>query len=245
MPVTSKPKPSLSDQLLERLERLILDGTLKPGDHVREHALAESWGVSRAPIREACRILQQAGLVEIVTNRGAFVRRVSLRHVLHLFDIRASLARLAAREATLNLTHRHAAHLERLIVAIDEVVARDDDRGFLVLNTEFHDAILELSGNRPLMQLQRDLFQQARLFRRSALISQGHLAERNADHRDLLAAMRAGDVDAAGRISEAHVLKSKAHFCTALGAAVDPIRDIVEFDDEEPREGGREAAEGP
>lgn len=230
---------SLSDQVLERLEGLILDGELKPGDRIGENALAERWGVSRAPIREACRVLQRAGLVEIVTNRGAFVRKVSLRHVLHLFDIRAALWRLAAREATLNMTHRHADHLEQLITAIDEAVLRNDDRRFLVLNSEFHDAILELSGNRPLQQLQRDLFQQARLFRRRALHSQGHLAERNADHRRMLAAMRSGDAAEAGRISEEHVVTSKLHFCNALGATVDPIRDVIEFEpaDEDDVEG--------
>lgn len=221
---------SLSDQLLERLEQLILDGDLKPGDHIREHALAESWGVSRAPIREACRVLQRAGLVEIVTNRGAFVRKVSLRYVLNLFDIRAALWRLAAREATLNMTARHANHLESLIRKIDVVVSANNSEEFLVLNSEFHHAILELSNNEPLLQLQRDLFQQARLFRRRALLVQSHLEERNDDHKRLLAAMRSGNAQEAGRISEEHVLKSKIHFCNALGATIDPIRDVFEMD---------------
>jgi DNA-binding GntR family transcriptional regulator len=225
--------PSLSDQLLEKLEGMILDGALKPGDHIRENMLAETWGVSRAPIREACRILQRAGLVEIVTNKGAFVRQVSLQHVLHLFDIRGALWRLAAREATLNMTRRHSDHLEDLIRQIDAVVSQNDDRAFLILNTEFHDAILRLTHNEPLLQLQRDLFQQARLFRRRALLAQSHLAERNEDHRRILSAMRAGDAEEAGRISEEHVLKSKQHFCNALGATVDPISDIIQFDGSE------------
>lgn len=226
---------SLSDQLLERLEGMILDGSLKPGDHIREQALAEAWGVSRAPIREACRVLQRAGLVEIITNRGTFVRKVSLRHVLNLFDIRSALWRLASREATLNMTQRQAAYLETLIEQIDLVVERDDNEQFLILNSAFHHTILELSNNGPLLQLQRDLFQQARLFRRRALLTQGHLAERNDDHRNLLAAMRAGDVEAAGSISERHVTKSKEHFCKSLGATVDPIQDVFELDEEDYR----------
>ena len=221
----------LHDQVLEEIERLILSGELRPGDHLKEIVLAEKWGVSRAPIREACRVLQQAGLVDIIPNRGVLVRKVSLRDVLHLFDIRAALWRLAAREATQNVTHRHITYLEELIVRMDEVVGRKDPDSYLHLNTEFHDAIVVLSHNRPLVRLQRDLFIQARLFRRESLSRDIDIHQRNEDHRLLVDAMRQGDMEEAGRISEAHVLQSKQRFIDSVGGTIDPIGGVFSMDD--------------
>lgn len=225
----------LHDQVLEEIERLILSGELRPGDHFKENFFSEKWGVSRAPIREACRVLQQAGLVDIIPNRGVLVRKVSLRDVLHLFDIRAALWRLAAQEATLNMAHRHITYLEELIGQMDDVINRNDSDAYLHLNTEFHDAIGMLSHNRPLVRLQRDLFIQARLFRRESLSHDLDMHQRNVDHRMLVDAMRRGDMDEAGRISEAHVLQSKQRFIDSVGATIDPIGGVFsmdEFDDE-------------
>lgn len=221
----------LHDQVLEEIERLIISGELRPGDNLKENVLAEKWGVSRAPIREACRVLQQAGLVDIIPNRGVIVRKVSFRDVLHLFDIRAALWRLAAREATQNVTHRHITYLEELIVQMEEVIERSDSDGYLDLNTEFHDAIVVLSHNRPLVRLQRDLFIQARLFRRDSLSRDVDMHQRNQDHRQLLDALRAGNVEEAGRISEAHVLQSKQRFIDSVGATIDPIDGVLSMDE--------------
>lgn len=218
----------LVEQILERIETLILNGELVPGDHLSEYALAERWRVSRAPIREACRVLQHAGVLEIIRNRGVFVRKVTLEDVLHLFDIRGALWRLATREATLNLTNRHAQRLGELISEIDEVIAREDPDAYLTLNSAFHDLIIDISGNRPLIQMQRDLFIQARLFRRSALARDHNLADRNEDHRRMLAAMRQGDVEEAGRQAELHVARSKQRFVDALGLTSDPVHGFIE-----------------
>ena len=221
----------LHDQVLEEIERLILSGELRPGDNLKEKVLAEKWGVSRAPIREACRVLQQAGLVDIIPNRGVLVRKVSLRDVLHLFDIRAVLWRLAAREATQNVTHRHLIYLEELIVQMDSVIDRKDSDSYLQHNTEFHDTIVVLSNNRPLVRLQRDLFIQARLFRRESLSRDFDMRQRNEDHRLLVEAMRCGDSEEAGRISEAHVMQSKERFINSIGATIDPIGGVFSMDE--------------
>lgn len=229
-PFTIEQGRPLHDQVLEEIERMILSGELRPGDPLREKALAERWGVSRSPIREACRVLQEAGLVDIVRNRGVFVRKVSFRDVLHLFDIRGALWRLSAMEATQYLNQRHLKHLEGIIDRIDEVIGRNDTNGYLKLNYQFHDAIVVISGNRPLARLQRALFLQARLFRRQALSTDTDMQQRNTDHRLLLDAMRRGEAEEAGRISEAHVLRSKQRFIDSVGAAVDPIADVFDKD---------------
>lgn len=212
----------LVDLLLERLERLILDGNLKPGDRLREQALATEWNVSRGPVREACRILQEAGLLEIQPNRGAIVRKVRLEDVLHEFDIRAALWGLAGQEAAASLSHRQMDALEDLIEQMDRVIERDDIDTYITLNTRFHDGIVQSTGNRSLIELQRRMSLQARLFRRQSLITGSGLAQRNADHRDMLAAFRKGDRVLARRLSEDHVLHSKARFEQNLMKAGSP-----------------------
>ncbi len=229
---TSAPegRGKLSDIALARIEHLILSGELGPGDHIKEQALAERFGVSRAPIREALRVLERAGLVDVVSNRGVFVRRVSLRNVLHLFDIRGTLARLAARNAAENLTKRHATYLQALIDGMEEAGSAADTDAYMRLNAAFHERISEIGGNRPLLELQRDLFTQARLFRRHALYAEGHFDDRNADHRKILTALVAGDSETAGRLSEEHVTKSKQRFIAAIRASGSSEIDVLEHD---------------
>src|SRR5262245_432277 len=79
---------SLATVIQEKIERMILEGELVAGQHLNELALAQSLGVSRSPVREACRKLEQAGLVEIINNRGMFVRRVDLQQALDIYAIR-------------------------------------------------------------------------------------------------------------------------------------------------------------
>jgi DNA-binding GntR family transcriptional regulator len=222
--LTGDERP-LVDLLLERLERLVLEGDLKAGDRLKEKALAAQWNVSRGPIREACRVLQEAGLVDILPNRGVVVRKVHLQDVLHEFDIRSALWRLAGREAAGNLSHRQMDELERLVEQMDQVIDVDDIDAYIALNTRFHDAIVMSTGNRPLIALQRRMFLQARLFRRQSLAIESGLAERNEDHRHMLEAFRKGDGEAAGKLSEDHVLRSKARFVNNLNKADGPSLD--------------------
>ena len=89
----------------------------------------------------------------------------------------------------------------------------------------FHDAIVTSTGNRPLIALQRRMFLQARLFRRQSLATESGLADRNEDHRHMLEAFRKGDGEAAGKLSEEHVLRSKARFVNNLNKADGPSLD--------------------
>lgn len=217
--IGATPDRPLVDVLLEKLENLILEGDLKPGDRLKEKSLALKWNVSRGPIREACRILQEAGLVDILPNRGVLVRQVDVEDVLHEFDIRAALWRLGAREAARNLSHRQMDHLDQLIARMATVIDDGDVMAYLELNTQFHDAIVVASGNRPLVALQRRLFLQARLFRRQSLEREADLTQRNDDHRAIVSAFRRGDHEEAGHLCELHVLKSKDRFSVNVQVA--------------------------
>ena len=88
---TSKPE-SLARPVREQLEGMILRGELRAGERLNENALATKLNVSRGPVREAARLLSEAGLVTVIHNRGVFVREIKLEEVLHVYDVRAGLA---------------------------------------------------------------------------------------------------------------------------------------------------------
>ena len=131
-------RSSLSDHVQRELERLILRGELKPGEHIKEQVLAARLGVSRSPIREACRALERAGLVEIIAHRGVFVREVNLQDATDVFDIRAELSGIVAREAVQNVSPKWARVLTGLIERMDDAAAKKDADAYLDLNIEFH-----------------------------------------------------------------------------------------------------------
>src|SRR5262245_21640210 len=94
---------TVADRIEQQLEQLILSGEYAPGAHINENALAARLGVSRAPVREACRLLQRTGLVRIVPNQGAYVHSLSLAEIVALFDVRACLGRLAGQQAAASI----------------------------------------------------------------------------------------------------------------------------------------------
>ena len=141
---------SLASVIFEELERMILSGALKPGQPINEKALSDNNGLSRGPIREACRRLEQAGLIEIIVNRGAFVRRISHRSAAELCDIRVLLAGYAGRLAASRITDEQIAALTDLMKMIEAEIEAGNLTEFYRLNYDFHMTIIEASGNQRL-----------------------------------------------------------------------------------------------
>src|SRR4051812_49058400 len=123
---------------------MIFAGELNAGDRINEKQLSDKLSVSRAPIREATRALQQLGLVEIIKNRGVFVRSVNVKQVVDIFNIRARLADIAAAEAARKFTEAGATELSTLIARMDQAKTAE---AYLPLNLAFHRQIFMTSGN--------------------------------------------------------------------------------------------------
>lgn len=152
---------AMGDRLVNELQRRILDGQYPVGSWLRHGAIAEEFGVSRTPVREALRVLQAQGIVAIAQNRGARVIGLSSRDIRELGEVRAELEGLAAELATHRINDEQ---LERMRAAIDEFgTAMEDYSGDRVRssspeaatmwrenNEAFHGVIVEASGNRQL-----------------------------------------------------------------------------------------------
>lgn len=141
---------SLTSALEKELERLILTGELEPGVRINEIHLSNRFGTSRGPIREATRSLEAKGLVEVVRNRGVFVRRLSVEDAVEIYDVRAALFGQAGRLLAERMTDGLLAELTRMVDEMDAVAERGSFDDYYPLNLGFHNLIVGSCGNRTL-----------------------------------------------------------------------------------------------
>jgi DNA-binding GntR family transcriptional regulator len=208
---------SLTTIVLQELERLILAGELEPGQRINEKAFAERHGLSRGPIREACRRLEQAGLVRIVVNRGVFVRELDPGDAAELSDIRAVLSGLAGRLLAARIGDSDLDRLSEMVVRMETLAAAGDVDAYYPLNVAFHDRMFALIGNRRLAEMLAAIDKELYLARRKSLNPGSHLRRSVEEHRQILAALRARDVDAAAAIFRRHAMSGKSRLLGLMG----------------------------
>jgi DNA-binding GntR family transcriptional regulator len=207
---------SLSGVVRHEIERLVLGGELPTGSRVNENAIALRLGVSRGPVREACRALVELGLLDLIPNRGVFVRRMDRHDVEEVYDLRAGLTGLAGSLVAARITDTEVDRLRSLVESMDKSAAAGDFRSFYPLNLEFHDVILQATGNGRLIKSYRALIKEFQLFRAHGLVQGDALRESNQEHHAILAALEQRDAAAAYDASFRHVQHGKQRTFAAL-----------------------------
>lgn len=206
---------TLQSVLEKELEKAVLSGELAPGGRVNENALAGRFGVSRGPIREALRALEASGLVHSIPNRGFFVRRLDLEEAAHIYDVRAVLFGLAGETLANTATGAIIDGLLRYIADMEQAAEARDFDAYYPLNLAFHRFIIESTGNPVLAGLYLDLVKQMHLFRARSLGPGGGLAVSNAEHREMVEAVRRRDPVAARDAFANHVIRAKRRLLAA------------------------------
>ena len=201
---------ALYQDVAEQLRQRIFQRELEPGSWIDELRIAEEFGISRTPLREALKVLAAEGLVTMKVRRGAYVTEMSekdLRDVYHLLSLLESDAAgvVASTATAAQLQTLHALHAE-LAAAVNE-----RDR-FFALNERFHMQLLEMADNRWRNQMVGDLRKVMKLNRHNSLLKQGRIEESLAEHAVLLATLTARD-------SQATVQAMQQHFAHGLEAA--------------------------
>lgn len=199
---------SLTSVVQAEIERLILDGALPPGAKLTEALLADRLGVSRGPIREAFRMLEEAGLVRTEKNRGVFVRDVPIEEALEIFEVRAIMDLYVGRKLAQGLGATEIRELRQLVDAMDQAVKGDNARDYHRFNLKFHDRLLELAGNAKLTATYRKLVNELSLFRRQNLTNES-MTVYSREHRQIVKAIAARDPEAAGQAMYQHVMNSR------------------------------------
>lgn len=200
---------SLSSAAQQEIERMILEGEIGPGSKLTEAWLSERLGVSRGPIREAFRMLEEAGLVRQEKNRGVFVRDIPLEEASEIYDLRAAMDELVGRRLADTITPEQLKAARAIVERMDLAARAGDTDGYHLLNLEFHDALVGFTGNRKLAAVYRRLVKELALFRRRNLRDQQLLPHSAAEHRGILKAIASGDAEQAGRTMFDHVMESK------------------------------------
>ena len=193
----------LRDQIKDVLVERIIDGVYRPGDRIVETRIAQEFGVSQAPVREALRELESLRFVVSEPFRGARVRGVTSVELAEIYPVRAALEEVAAREAAVRLGGDVAA-LAAEIDAMRRAAAAHDVHEFIAHDVAFHRLIVDASGNGTLQQLWSSLHIDARTT--VTLIKRvDNLAEVAEAHQPVLDALAAGDAGRAGRALREHI----------------------------------------
>jgi DNA-binding GntR family transcriptional regulator len=211
-------RPALVDRLAGAIQTQVLSGEVPVGTRLRQETLAEEFGVSRTPVREALRKLQATGVVELLPNRGAVVRGPSVREIREAYEVRAELEGLAAELAAERITDRGLHRLQEAHAlfrkSVTQLVARrrrrppwKDESVWVQANDLFHQAILAAAGNARLNDTIADLH---RSFPRdltwASLSESSRLLEENVEqHEAILDAIERRDPAEARRRMVEHV----------------------------------------
>ena len=172
--------------------------------------------VSRGPVREACRSLEEAGLLVSVVNQGVFVREMSLNDARQLYEVRGALSGLIGRLAAQHITNAQLKALEAQLKAMEKAAAQQDMPKYYQVNLAFHDQLMHIANNPMLASMYTATVNQAHLFRQRGLVQEGSLKISNQEHRAILEALMQRDAKRAEQALVEHV----AHGWDRLAATV-------------------------
>jgi DNA-binding GntR family transcriptional regulator len=199
---------ALSRRIVDQLKRVIIAGELRPGDRVLETELAEQLGVSRGPVREAFRQLEQEGLLVSYPHRGTFVATVPEDAIEEVYALRAHLEAYAARRVVVERRDEAVAVLGELLDQMLVAASEKDLPAVADLDLQFHDSLLELSGYQGLHRIWRSMdgLVRARTYATLALPGREELIEYTAgSHRPIVDAIRSGDPDTVDSAVKHHI----------------------------------------
>ncbi|MEY2631956.1 MAG: hypothetical protein RIR00_610 [Pseudomonadota bacterium] len=200
---------ALYQEVAERLRQRIFAHELLPGTWIDEQKLAEQYGISRTPLREALKVLAAEGLVTLKPRRGCYVTEISEQDLDDIFPLMAMLEGRCAREAVQKAGPKHVAELEAIHEQL-EVGAREGRiEDFFEANQEFHRYLQELAGNRWLLQVIQDLRKVLKLTRLFSLSLKGRLQQSLEEHRLIMAAIRNRDAQAVEKAMHDHLLSGR------------------------------------
>lgn len=181
---------TLREKILETIRDAILRGVLKPGEKVAEPELAERFGISRTPIREAFRQLESEGYLTVIPRKGAVVTALSERDVKEFYAIKAILEGYAARMATKKLSDKEIDKLETINARLQQLADEGDVKNFYRTHNEFHELFIRAADNHKLLELIQQLVMKFNRPRMASLSLPGRMQISVNEHVKLLEAFK-------------------------------------------------------
>lgn len=211
-----------ADQIRESLEQRIIEREFANGERLDETRLADFYGVSRTPLREALRLLAGSGLVQLIQSRGAFVRYPGAAEVAEMFAVMAELEAFCGRLAARRISTAELMEVTIAAGSCERALDEESPDDYFHANEEFHALIRRAAGNGFLAAEAADLHRRLRPFRRMQLRVPGRIQQSMAEHFAILAALRAGDPVSAAEELRRHVVVQADRFNDLL-ANIEPV----------------------
>lgn len=206
----------LRDVVFNTLRQGILTGVLKPGERLMEIHLADKLGVSRTPIREAIRMLENEGLVTMIPRRGAEVARISIQDMSDVLEVRRSLDSLAAELACRRITDEYKEELKAAAVAVADAITTKDAVKIADADVIFHDVILKASGNKRLIQMVNNLAERMFRYRLEYIKDDNNHQRIIEEHDNIMKYVLSGDEEAASKAAQLHIDNQEVNMLTQL-----------------------------
>lgn len=219
----------LREVVSEALRQAIKDGILRPGERIMEIQLADELGVSRTPIREAIRKLEQEGFVVMVPRRGTYVADISLKDIAQVFEIRSALEELAAGLAAERITPDELEYLERILVEINDFIEKGEFDKIVDADIRFHDVLYHASRNTRLVDILHNLREQMLRFRSVSMHYPGRLAETWEEHRQMVENIAEHNSAMARKVAKKHMENSEKTLLKGMNKDEESARMIHEL----------------
>jgi DNA-binding GntR family transcriptional regulator len=195
---------TLRERILETIRDAIMSGSLKPGEKVAEPELAERFGISRTPIREAFRQLESEGYLTVIPRKGAVVSSFSPKDVEEFYAIKSILEGYAARKACEVLTDKEIDRLVTINEKLRHLAEANDVKHFFKIHNDFHELFIKASNNDKLCKMINSLVMKFQLLRIASLSKSGRMLMSVQEHDKIIEAFRRRD----GALAEKIVRKN-------------------------------------
>jgi len=215
-PINFDSYQPLREAVCEALRDAIRKGILEPGERLMEVQVAEELGISRTPVREAIRKLEQEGYVIMMPRRGTYVSDVSESDIKEIFEIRSALEALATGLAARRIEQEELETLQSMLFEIEGYIKQNDIEKIVETDIKFHGLLYQVSRNERLVNIISNLKEQLARFRTLSMSYPGRLYETLEEHSEMVEAIANGDVSAARDAAEHHMERAEKTLLKAL-----------------------------
>lgn len=206
----------LREVIFNSLREAIIIGELRPGERLMEVQLAEKMGVSRTPVREAIRKLELEGLVDMIPRKGAHVAELSIKDIMDVLEVRASLDGLATALASERITDDELKELKHINSQFSSYIEKENLNGSIKKDAEFHDIIYKASRNDKLIAILNNLREQVQRFRVIYLKDYSSPKNLIKEHNDIYESMVSRSSEAARGLAKQHILNQEATILNSI-----------------------------
>jgi len=219
---------SVPEQVAERISQAILHGDYQPGQRIPEQSIADQYQISRGPVREALRLLESEGVIEILPRRGAHVTSLTVEEVTDIFNIRAALIGLSVRLASENMQPDQLSQMKSWVSRLGKICTEPDaTEEYVSISFRVSLFVGRIYGNERLYEMLRSLSRQTVRYTALGLATPARRRRSARNWRAMLRAIQQGDGDAAERASRTMVEESRDAAIGCLETEIAGKRDLA------------------